>query len=102
MAQDLTDDIASMFDTGELGDDAVYTPPGGAAVPCQVHLRRAQVEATGGELAAIVQDLAAIFQYAQVPAPVRDATLVVGSTTYLVDEEILNNGRIVKVRLRRP
>lgn len=82
---------AACIDAG-LGDAAVYTPPGEAAVPvpCSVLVDQA-VQFFGDSPADIVGTRTVVrFLAAEIGTPARNATLAVGSRSYLLEREIDN------------
>lgn len=83
--RDMDDTLVAAFKGAGLADDAVYTPPAGAPVSCEVMVDEGIAE-FGEDLATVVgrRTLVSLL-LRQVPNPVRGATVVVDGTTYTLD-----------------
>ena len=99
-------DVASMFSTSDFAASATYTPQGGEAVSTTVMVDEG-IEEFGGDLSAIQGDHTIALLVADVPSPERDARVVVTdpetaeTTTFLVEKELSNDGKIATVSARK-
>jgi hypothetical protein len=100
MAIDFAADLLTMMAPDEFGASATYTPPTGSAVTCRVLIDEG-VAVEVAETGAIVREDHATLRVADVPAPVRNATLMVGSNTWTVDAIVERDADVVKVRVSR-
>lgn len=83
--RDMDDALVAAFKGAGLADDAIYTPPGGDAVACEVMVDEGIAE-FGEDLATVVgrRTLVSLL-LRQIPNPVRGATVLVDGTTYTLD-----------------
>ncbi|KAA2285429.1 head-tail joining protein [Arenimonas fontis] len=83
--RDMDDTLLAAFKAAGLADDAVYTPPGGDPISCDVMVDEGIAE-FGEDLATVVGRRTMVsLLLRQVPDPVRGATVLVDGTTYTLD-----------------
>lgn len=82
----------------QLGDDAVYTPPGGSPVATWA-MMSASIELVGQYSPVAETRKSAALPIADVPDPRVGAALVVNGSTYRVGQVIANDGYTVTVAL---
>lgn len=89
--QDMDARLTGAFVDAGLGDLAVYTPPGISPIPipdCHVLLDH-NAEVFGDDAGAVVGTRTVVRLLAsEIPSPVRNGTLTIGSRTYRLDKPI--------------
>jgi len=90
-----SDMFEGLVDAG-MADNGTYTPPyppGGSPVPCRVVINRGQ--APFGTFGTVMGEKTTIrLLLAEVPAPLRDATIVADGRTFSLVKELENDGAL--------
>lgn len=94
--RDLDDQLMGAFHGAGLADDATYTPPGGAAVPCRVYVDRdpATLALNGVEVAGN-RIMIGILR-AEVDRPDIGGQLVIGSETFALEDRIRHDESLTR------
>lgn len=101
MAVETSTDLAVFFNTADWGEAATYTAPGGGATSCTVILDHS-VKLIDGETGELVgTGTTAAFLVSEIADPARDATVLVGATTYVVQEIADRDQNVVVCRVRK-
>lgn len=102
MAVETSTDLAVFFNSADWGEeDATYTAPGGGAVTCDVVLFEGVklIDGDSGELLGTGTTMA--FRLDQVADPARDGTVLVGATTYVIQDVVERDRNICMVQVRK-
>lgn len=87
-------DIMAAFGAAGMADTGTYTPPAGAAVAVDVYIDRTANFLLQDDADIVGNRIVVTLQLAQVPAPVRGASVVVGSETFRLDEVVQHDESI--------
>lgn len=90
-----------LFNASEWGNTATYTPPSGSASTVQIVLELGVkvIDGETGEVLGVAHT--ATFRLDQVSDPARDGTILVGSTTYVIQDVIERDENTCKVQVRK-
>ena len=87
--QGIVDEMADAFEAAGLADAGVYTPPGVGATPvnCRVFISRGH-KPFGGFGSVLGDATTLTLLLSEIPAPVRDATVVADGQTFTLVKEL--------------
>lgn len=101
MAIETASDLANFVEADEFGQAATYTPPSGSAVSCTVH-RIEGVNVIDGQSGEVIDTVDVLwFRRSEVDDPARDGTVLLGSTTYRIQQIHERDRNMVAVRVRQ-